>query len=839
MKKAIYDFYFILVIIIFFSLLFLVNTARAQESFIFSEIMYDPIGSDDGNEWIEVFNKSTSSVVIDNTWKFNNSSNHTLNFYNGLNTIDPNNFFVITSSITNFLNNYPNYNLPLAESSFSLNNTSGTLKLLQGTNIVSEQAYSSSIGGSSNGKTIERISLDTSDDVWRESSVLNGTPGIAPSNVSINNIPEAVISVSTSTVYVGDNISFNCLSSTDLDSDELSCAWNIGDIASSSEKDFSFQFQEPGNYNIVLQVSDGKSIDTATTTINVLENEIVSENYNGKIILNELLPNPEGDDDSEWIEIKNISNEAIDLKGFFIQDESLKKYTVAQNDFATTTINANGFFAIDYLVSRITLNNSGDKISLFDKNNNKISEILYGASKEGYAFARFADSWDWTNKSTKASENIEGDAPTNNSVVVINNTTNNVSQEDNNICDQNSVGKNIIISEIFPNPKGDDNTEFVEIYNPNDFDVNISNWKLKDKSKTFFKLQGTIKSKKYLEVAKEDSKISLNNSNEEVFLYDCKENLIANTKYDKSYEDKSYSYDNLKKEYFWTDVKTPGEENVFTETVSSTQELIDDFSQEAISTTTEISDISTTSEEVPFYSLEQNEAVSGYGVVVYPLNKILNNSAYICNYYNSENVIDYYDCLNLYYLGKWPKLTVGSIVQFSGKLSETTSSRKIKVAKKDSINLVGRVSSINPDEIILDNNINEDLFGSLVIISGKITKINKKSFMISGDEIELKVKIFDNNIDLEKFKKDDWVRVSGVILKEGGALIFGAVNKNSISKIQAPEEDVTSSESQNDNSEISLVENNKNNIFTSIFSNIGKFFQTIKKDFINKIPNLI
>ena len=47
--------------------------------------------------------------------------------------------------------------------------------------------------------------------------------------------------------------------------------------------------------------------------------------------------------------------------------------------------------------------------------------------------------------------------------------------------------------------------------------------------------------------------------------------------------------------------------------------------------------------------------------------------------------------------------------------------------------------------------------------------------MISGEEVVLKVKIFDNRINLRDFHVNDNVLVDGVVLKEAGVLIFGAV----------------------------------------------------------------
>ncbi len=833
--------YFILLIIFFFSLLIFINITRA-EGIIFSEIMYDPVGSDSGNEWIELLNKTTSSISIGSDWRLSDSSNHLINFYNGPTSVWPGSFFVITQNASNFLNNYPNYTSlyrPLYESSFSLNNASGTIKLFQGSNLITEQGYTSVIGGNGNGKALERVTPQFNDNVWTEGWVIGGTPGSLSNTPPTLYAPIPIIKVSTTTIYVGNSLLFDASSSTDQNGDTLNYLWNIGNIASSTDQIFTYCFLNSGTYNVSLTVSDATSSNTANVTINVLENdiEIPLINYTGKIILNELLPNPEGDDDGEWIELKNISSDDIDLTDFLIQDESGRDYLISPDDFSTTTIKAGEFFAIDYTISRIILNNTGDKVTIFDNNENKISEISYSSVKEGQSFARFTNSWNWTTSPTKGLENVLTESTQeSSSVTIINNTTNNTSditKQDDIICDLNSLNKSIVISEIFPNPVGDDTKEFIEIYNPNDYDINISNWKIKDLSSSFFKLTGLIKSKSYFLISREDSKLALNNSKEEIFIYDCKDVLITNLKYDKSYENQSYSYNLLNKEYFWTKNTTPGEENIF--------DIKEDVDSKEIATSTIIEELYKDEEEamqeyssVFFNELSQNETVIGYGAIVLTQNKISNNSAYICNYKLQEKIVDYYDCINLYFNGKWPAIKRGSIIKFSGKFSQSASSKKIKISKKENIEVVDSVKLLSPDEILISN-IDEGLLGSFISIKGKISKLNQKSFNIKLDEEEFKIKIVTKDIDLKSFIKEENVFVSGIVLKEKDSFILALGNKSDLIKDLQVEENIDILGEKIESKEtINLVED-KESFFIKIVSNIGKFFGSIRSSFVNKL----
>ncbi len=94
----------------------------------------------------------------------------------------------------------------------------------------------------------------------------------------------------------------------------------------------------------------------------------------------------------------------------------------------------------------------------------------------------------------------------------------------------------IIISEVFPNTIDDKNLEYIKIKNFWNDTIFLNNWYLKDKSgkKYFFSQDEKIEKfeeKKYLRI---NTKIILNNTNEEVFLYDNFWNIENSFSYKKS-----------------------------------------------------------------------------------------------------------------------------------------------------------------------------------------------------------------------------------------------------------------------------------------------------------------
>ncbi len=138
------------------------------------------------------------------------------------------------------------------------------------------------------------------------------------------------------------------------------------------------------------------------------------------LIINELMPNPEGSDkEGEWIEIKNLSSFEINLNGWAIEDESSKKYI-----FGDEVIGANEFLVLKYERTKISLNNDRESISLISPNNQLASKIAYfKEAKEGLSFSRKEkNNWQWVEIATPGKENIFPNNSSDDIKGVVNNT---------------------------------------------------------------------------------------------------------------------------------------------------------------------------------------------------------------------------------------------------------------------------------------------------------------------------------------------------------------------------------------------------------------------------------
>ena len=122
----------------------------------------------------------------------------------------------------------------------------------------------------------------------------------------------------------------------------------------------------------------------------------------------------------------------------------------------------------------------------------------------------------------------------------------------------------MLINEFFPNPVGKDaDGEWIELFNNSQETINLNGWQIKDASgKTFIFKNQTINPAEYLVLDYKTTKISLNNSDETLFLYDQKGVLINKAEFsDAAPEGKSLIRQN--NQFKFTDQPTPGKINVF------------------------------------------------------------------------------------------------------------------------------------------------------------------------------------------------------------------------------------------------------------------------------------
>lgn len=183
---------------------FVAINARAY-SLVISEIMYDASGSDSGKEWVEIKNIGASAVNIvpgsgAGSFRFYDGSNHYFSDPTmGSLNIGPGEFLVVAQATSTFLASYPTFSGNLTKSAINLNNTSATLKIIDGDGNTLNEAttYQNTWGGNGDGNSLAKIVLSGVNDSsnWQGRST---TPG--QENTFSNPSPSPMVSPSPSLV---------------------------------------------------------------------------------------------------------------------------------------------------------------------------------------------------------------------------------------------------------------------------------------------------------------------------------------------------------------------------------------------------------------------------------------------------------------------------------------------------------------------------------------------------------------------------------------------------------------------------------------------------------------
>ena len=165
----------VIVLILFFSIIISINNnALALQ---FSEVMFNPEGSDTGREWIEMVVNETDDCVNLTQYKlYEENTNH--NIYPYAEDIVCG-YAVICNDVNKFLQDYPYINSSIGnysiyKSSFSLSNSGELLALKHDAAVMDELNYTSFIRDEN---TTEGHSIEIMNGTLTESKAIGGTPG--------------------------------------------------------------------------------------------------------------------------------------------------------------------------------------------------------------------------------------------------------------------------------------------------------------------------------------------------------------------------------------------------------------------------------------------------------------------------------------------------------------------------------------------------------------------------------------------------------------------------------------------------------------------------------------
>jgi len=142
------------------------------------------------------------------------------------------------------------------------------------------------------------------------------------------------------------------------------------------------------------------------------KNDLICYEKSNNIKFYEILPHPKNVDwnkdgminsSDEWIELVNFGDKDIQLDGWKIVDASGKTFQIASDK-----IPAQDFKAFYKNQTNISLNDSGEKLFLYDPEDKLIDSIDIPSSSSKYdmSYAKWGDSWFWTTNPTPNAVNM-------------------------------------------------------------------------------------------------------------------------------------------------------------------------------------------------------------------------------------------------------------------------------------------------------------------------------------------------------------------------------------------------------------------------------------------------
>lgn len=139
----------------------------------------------------------------------------------------------------------------------------------------------------------------------------------------------------------------------------------------------------------------------------------------------------------------------------------------------------------------------------------------------------------------------------------------------------------VFINEVLPSPEGaDEENEWIELFNNNDFEVDLSSWKIEDKQGkiTSYVFPEGTKITSYLVLKRGETKIILNNDKDGLSLIDPNGNIKDSIDYEKSPKGKSYS--RIGDNWVWNKDITPGTQNIQKQIVKENSQPKKDYIKE-------------------------------------------------------------------------------------------------------------------------------------------------------------------------------------------------------------------------------------------------------------------
>ncbi|MBI4415302.1 MAG: lamin tail domain-containing protein, partial [Candidatus Kerfeldbacteria bacterium] len=279
------------------------------------------------------------------------------------------------------------------------------------------------------------------------------------------------------------------------------------------------------------------------------------------------------------------------------------------------------------------------------------------------------------------------------------------------------TSRDILLNELQPNPAGPDgDSEFLELKNTGSSPVDLRGWSLLVAGKKF-----AIASSMVLDggdtivLNRQQTKLVLGNAGGTVYLLDPFGKIMSGVQYRTAESGMSFSR-NPKDQWRWTEIPTPGEENVFTEVEKSPPSNEEEGVAPATDSTVDITDI-------PL--LKQRQPVRVVGVVTTKIG-LLGSREFAITDGDASILVAVTQ-------GDLPELEAGQRVVLRGTVGTSQGEPKVNVHGDSGITVQGS-TTIEPLPFRPDL-----LTGSLTSINGTVSAKQRSAFTLSTEAGDITV----------------------------------------------------------------------------------------------------
>ncbi|MFA4818224.1 MAG: lamin tail domain-containing protein [Patescibacteria group bacterium] len=358
------------------------NSDNKSAGLTFSEIYPNPPLSDETNEFIELFNNSDQIINL-NGW-------------------------IIKDKITSYLinnNDWPStiieskkfFLLPRPKTGIALDNE-GTEQLTLASpdnKIILKLNYT---GPAKEGTSYAKNEQGG----WQWTT--QSTPGQLNKIILIDEPPHLGFFIPKKGV-AGELIILDASDTVDPEGRPVSILWSLGDGAFSTTITPSHIYNKAGRYTVKLKASDHAGNESSDSQIITIENSNtvsgkVAGVTSGPIELTEIMPNPQGSDNNEWLELYNPNLTATNTAGWKLIING-RGYNLPEHDIA-----AESYYLITKKDGKFTLINGKTKLIWQSPTGQNNQEINYNSAPEGQSLIMEEYGNVWTTTPTPGGENI-------------------------------------------------------------------------------------------------------------------------------------------------------------------------------------------------------------------------------------------------------------------------------------------------------------------------------------------------------------------------------------------------------------------------------------------------